>query len=77
MKTIKGLTVKVTYIAELSDIEVPEKVYDILKECCEDGEEIAVDSHSATVTEWLADNICESDAMAWKYEIYNIVESTN
>lgn len=70
MKTIKNLTVTVTYTVGLEDIEVPEEVYDDLIENYDSGAwEVPEDS---IATEWLADNIIEKDAMSWSYEIDNL-----
>ena len=67
MKTIKNLTVTVTYTVGLEDIEVPEEVYDDLIENYDSGAwEVPEDSIAAG---WLADNIIEKDAMRWSYEI--------
>lgn len=67
MKTIKNLTVTVTYTVGLGDIEVPEEVYDDLTEHYDNGAwEVPEDS---IATEWLAENIIEKDAMSWSYEI--------
>lgn len=75
MKTIKDLTVKVTYTVGLSDVEVPENVYDALIECYDNCEEISADDVANDIAfEWILDNIHESDAMDWKCEIDDIVE---
>lgn len=67
MKTIKKLTVTVTYTVGLGNIEVPDEVYDDLAKHYDDNEwEVPEDSIAA---EWLADNIKEKDAMSWSYEI--------
>lgn len=67
MKTIKNLTVTVTYIVGLGNVEVSEEVYNDLTEHYENNVwEVPEDSIAA---EWLADNIKEKDAMNWSYEI--------
>lgn len=70
MKTIKNLTVTVTYTVGLGNIKVPKEVYDDLIEHYDNGSwEVLEDSIAA---EWLADNIKEKDAMSWSYEIDNL-----
>ncbi|WP_418988095.1 hypothetical protein [Bacteroides heparinolyticus] len=77
MKAIKDLTVKVTYTVGLSDVEVPENVYGALMEYCDNGGKIFADAHAVAndiASEWILDNIHESDAMDWECEIDDIVE---
>lgn len=67
MKTIKDLTVTVTYTVGLGNVEVSEEVYNDLMEHYDNNVwEVPEDSIAA---EWLADNIKEKDAMNWSYEI--------
>lgn len=67
MKTIKNLTITVSYTVGLINIEVPEEVYDdLIKHYDNNVWEVPDDSIAA---EWLADNIEEKEAMSWNYEI--------
>lgn len=70
MKTIKDLTITVTYTVGLGNVEVPEEVYDdLIKHYDNNVWEVPEDSVAA---EWLADNIKEKDAMSWSYEINHL-----
>lgn len=70
MKTIKNLTVTVTYTVGLGNIKASDEVYDNLMEHYDDRVwEVPEDSIAA---EWLADNFREKDAMSWNYEIDNL-----
>ncbi len=78
MKTIKELTVKVTYYVGLSDVEVSDELYEALLHMADRGE-ISCDSAGSdeqidTAIEWLGDNIREDDACSWEYEITDIDE---
>jgi len=71
MKTIKDLTVKVTYSVGLSDVEVPEEVAKQLEQMADHGFSIC-DSEINKFPEafnWLSDNISEDDALYWEYEV--------
>ncbi|MDY3852449.1 MAG: hypothetical protein SO013_06110 [Prevotella sp.] len=73
MKTIKDLTVKVTYTVGLSDVQVSDVVYDALEfladlgetncDHIDDGEEVG------RAFEWLTNHIREDDACDWSYEV--------
>lgn len=77
MKTIKDLTIKVTYTVGLCDIEVSDSIYDALAQCYDEGGEVPMPDECsitgrkelAKAAEWITDNIQESDAMDWEYEI--------
>lgn len=72
MKTIKNLEVKVTYTVSLSDVEVPDDVYDALSECYEVFGFVSQASMSdaeSVASDWLNDNIFQDDSMDWEYEI--------
>lgn len=72
MKTIKSLTVKVTYHVQLSDIKVPENIYNELNE----NEEISSsDIKPLDAMDWLSSHIKEDEAMEWTYEIDDIEEA--
>lgn len=79
MKTIKSLTIKVTYTVGLGNVEVPDEVYDALGECYDEGGYISEVSTCTTdkesiASEWLSDNIREADAMDWEYDIEDFEE---
>ena len=71
MRTIKDLTVKVTYTVGLSDVKVPEEVAKQLEQMADYGFTVE-DCESSKYPEafdWLAYNIKERDAMDWAYEV--------
>lgn len=75
MKKIKDLMVKVTYTVSLSDIEVPDKVFDELAKAYDEGGNILeLDDELENANEWLSDNIRQEDAMDWECEIENFEE---
>lgn len=72
MKTIKNLTVKMTYYVGLSHVQVSDEIYEALSKCYDNGREINLDSfdnEDQIASEWLQDHICEADAMDWEYDI--------
>lgn len=73
MKKINELTVTVTYTVGLSDIEVNEQVYDALNALADRGSTNCgrkdCDEQIETAFGWLEDNILESDAYDWSYEV--------
>ena len=72
MKTIKDLTVKVTYTVGLSNVQVSDEVYEALSNCYDKGGEVDPDSFNneeQTASEGLSDHIHEADAMDWEYDI--------
>lgn len=77
MKKIKDLTIKVTYIVELDNVEVSDKVYDALAQCYYNGGNVSPDgmtNEESIAAGWLNDNIRESDAMEWEYDINDFRE---
>lgn len=71
MKTIKDLTVKVTYTVGLGNVEVPNKVYKQLEKMADYGLSIE-DDYSEEYEEafnWLSMNIKERDCYNWSYEV--------
>jgi len=77
MKTIKDLTVDVTYTVGYGGMVVSDEVYKGLQKiqdehhgkassdiCCDNK-----DADLAAAFEWLADNIKEVDAYEWSYEL--------
>lgn len=72
MKTIKDLTVTVTYTVGLGNVEVPDNVFEQL----ESNQEIDINDDSLSdAMEWLSQHIKEEDAMDWRYEIDDIEEA--
>ncbi len=73
MKTIKDLTVKVTYTVGLSDVQVSDEVYEALDHLADLGEtncdHVDDDEYIGTAFEWLINHIHESDACDWNYEV--------
>ncbi|WP_195664385.1 MULTISPECIES: hypothetical protein [Bacteroides] len=70
MKKIKDLTIKVTYIVGLSNIEVPDEVYNELAKAYDEGGDVPEwDDELENANEWLLDNIRQNDAMEWEFEI--------
>lgn len=75
MKKIKDLMVKVTYTVSLSDVEVPNEVFDELAKAYDEGGNILeLDDELENANEWLSDNIRQEDAMDWECEIENFEE---
>lgn len=82
MKTIKDLTIQVTYTVGLGNVEVPDEVYNALSQCYDDGGNVPMsdictingEPELACASEWISDNIRESDAMDWEYEITEFEE---
>lgn len=77
MKTIKDLTVTVTYRVKLDNVEVSDEVYDALSQCYDDGGDVSpmgMTDEEAIAAEWLNDNILASDAMDWEFEIEDFNE---
>ena len=70
MKTIKKLTITVSYTVNLKNVKVPEEVYDDLIEHYK-SESVRV-PEDAIADKWLADNIREKDAVNWIYGIDNL-----
>ena len=71
MRTIKDLTVKVTYSVSLSDVEVSEKVAKQLEQMAGYGFSISESEINKfpEAFEWCSDNISEDDALYWEYEV--------
>lgn len=69
MKTIKKLTVRVTYSVTRSNVEVPDEVYDQLASSLDEDpiDDISYDMPEAY--DWLLENIEETNAMDWKVEV--------
>lgn len=75
MKTIKDLTVKVTYRVGLGNVKVPDDVYNELAKAYDEGGDVPdCEDEFENASEWLLDNIREGDAMDWEFEIENFEE---
>lgn len=82
MKTIKDLTIKVTYRVGLGNVKVPDQVYNALGECYDRGGDVPMPDECSTTgqpelaeaAEWLTDNIRQNDAMDWEFEIEDFEE---
>lgn len=73
MKTIKDLSVKVTYKVGLGNLEVPNKVYKQLNEIVDEGGEVdGTGMDYPEATEWLRNNIRERDCNDIEYEIEDL-----
>lgn len=72
MKTIKRLTVRVTYEVELMGIEVPTFVAEDMEEAYNDG--YGTVDEDTLAYEWMTDNIHETDANTLEYEITDFEE---
>lgn len=73
MKKVDNIRVKVEYVVELSDFEIPQELFDQL----ESLERIDMTSDALmlrfpNVLDWLSENIKEKDAFEWSYEIEEI-----
>ncbi len=74
MKKIENLEVTVTYHAGYGGIEVPDDIYEALMNLqgpvnCDNT---SLSDEEQKALEWLADNVKESDANNWEYEIDDI-----
>ena len=82
MKTIKDITVKMTFRVGLGNVKVPDKVYDALAQCYDEGGDVPMPDECtisgredlAEAAEWLSDNIKPGDAMDWEFEIEDFDE---
>lgn len=72
--TVDELTVKVSYVISMSDIDIPEDVHKELEDAFDNGHEILLNSMQHTeAQEWLSANCRESDCESWEVEIYDMV----
>jgi hypothetical protein len=70
MKTIKDLSVKVTYSVGLGGLKVSNKVFEQLNEIADSGNEVdGTGMDFPEAVEWLRDNIKERDCCELQYEI--------
>ena len=73
MKKVDNIRVKVEYVVEISNFEIPEELFDEM----EDLERIDMTSDALmlgfpNVLDWLSEDIKEKDAFEWSYEIEEI-----
>lgn len=69
MKTIKHLTVTVTYHAGFGDVEVPDNVFEVLSQGGQfDFDDYRLSDKERETLDWLNENIKESDAYSGEYE---------
>ena len=63
------------YTVALSELEVPEDVYEQLVEAYEENEIIEIDgsSYFADALDWLTTNISEKDSCDWSVEIDELI----
>lgn len=78
MKRLKNLTVSCTYTVGLTDVEVPDEVYEGLAS----RDDFAADMLNQTdeegaAFEWIRDNIEEQDAMERKFQVDDMEEADN
>ena len=74
-KTIKYLSVKVTYEVGLGNIDIPKKAFKQIVKAYEKGDGIEMQYGKYPDAEiWISDNIKERDCMEWKAEIIDLVE---
>lgn len=73
MKTIENLSVTMKFSVELSDVEVSDDVYRGLEKISElfsvSTGEVIRDQDIIEAFDWLDDNIHDSDALDWTYEV--------
>jgi hypothetical protein len=75
MKTIKDLTIKITYEVSLGNIEVPKKVYKQLLKSAKKGKDIEMQSLEFDDAEiWITENFKERDCTEWKAEIVDLIK---
>jgi hypothetical protein len=74
---IKDIRIVVTYTVALSELEVPENVYEQLVEAYYGNDTIEIDGspYFADALDWLTTNIRERDSCDWSVEIDEL--STN
>lgn len=77
MVTIKKLTVKVTYMVGLGEVEMPTKIHKQLLKASENGDEIEIGGISKyhDAYEWLSGTIRECDCTDWSAEIRDVSEN--
>lgn len=70
MKKIDNMTVTVTYTVGLTNVEVPDNVYDVLSKYDKiDTCTLTPNSDYYEALDWLGENIEERDGMEWEYEV--------
>lgn len=80
MKTIKDITVRMTFRAGLGDVTVSDSVFRGLDKIADKGEisdieaNMSKDKDIIEAWEWLGSNIEIGDAFSWEYEIEDLEE---
>ena len=77
MITVKDLTIKVTYEVGLGNVTMPKSVYDQLLLADENFKEIdpsMIQKDYKEASDWLVNNIKESDCKDWIAEVLEISE---
>jgi hypothetical protein len=75
MRTIKDLTVKLTFEVGFGDVEVSDEVYKGLVEIEQEGYDVNNLSDAvARANDWLNYNVKVEDAYEWEYEVEVIDE---
>lgn len=73
MKQTKKLKVSVTYVVEVSNMQVPENVLDQLNEIYDQGGELTdADRKFHDAYYWIGESFKEQDAYDWSYNIDEI-----
>jgi hypothetical protein len=67
MATIKILQVEVTYTVNLCDVEIPQNIYEQLRDAANDSDGIDQSGliEYPGAARWLTDNISEGDSVDW------------
>ncbi|MDR0681743.1 MAG: hypothetical protein LBG15_07850 [Dysgonamonadaceae bacterium] len=69
MKTIKELTITVTYKVSYGEIMVSDDIAEELEALYDSGGHCDCNSDNGEAVEWLNDHTDEADAFDWEYEI--------
>lgn len=73
MQKVNTLRVEVKYVVELSDFEIPQKLFEEMEDL--QGHTIypsRAQTEYPEALDWLSENIKEGDAYDWEYEIDEI-----
>ena len=70
MRTVKRLSIEVTYTVEFAEIDIPDNVYEQLLQAVKNDDKIDPSMlNYPEASNWVADNIRERDCMEWSAEI--------
>ena len=73
MKTVKNLSVTVTYKVGIGNVEMPDNVYEQLLKAAKNNDEIdGVGNTYREASDWLSNHVKEGDCFDWKTEINQI-----